>query len=82
MHFAPSLVSHLKVVDKLLYFHLGLVHACNIFEAYTFTRLAVHDSELGHLQLILWSAVKAQVKLVEHNKILVKIPNFPRCFCG
>lgn len=50
-----SLVSYLEVVNKFLHFHLSLVHACYIFETHTFTRLAVHNGELGHLQLILLS---------------------------
>lgn len=48
-----SPVSYLEVVHKFLYFHLGLVHACHVFETHTFTGLAVHNGELGHLQLIL-----------------------------
>lgn len=48
-HIATSLVSYLKVVHKFLYFHLSFVHACYIFETHAFTRLAVHNGELGHL---------------------------------
>lgn len=63
-------VSHLHVVNKLLYFHLGLMHACYIFEAHTDTGLAIHNGDLGHLQLILLRPVNAPDKLVEHNENL------------
>lgn len=47
------MLPHLEVIHKLFDLHLGLVHPSNILEADAFPRLAVHDSELGHFQLIL-----------------------------
>lgn len=47
------MISYLQIVNKLLHFHLSLIHARHIFKPHTFTGGPVHDGELGHLQLIL-----------------------------